>query len=113
MDTPRGQVSARVGRGRREVTGQVRFEFDRLDEWFEWRNTKQLSMKFFQEGPVIDETAGTNKEAEIIIPRAYWNTYTPDERGSNLTATFAFRAYLHATEPIWSVRSKIALPTLP
>lgn len=113
IDNSINEVSSRVGKTARFVTGAIRFEFDRYDEWQQWRDMTDFAIRIRQTGSVINVPTSTTHEASITIPRAVWDTYSPDERDQNLTVTMAFVAYKHATEPIFTVVSKNELATLP
>lgn len=106
----RDEISDRVGKGDRLVSGQVRLEFDRRDEWLQWRKLQELAIRFEQDGSEIE--AGQRKRARIDLARVLWDTVTPDTRQSNLTATFAFLAYLPTSDPIVRFVTRNGLPTL-
>lgn len=86
------EVSSRVGKGAREVTGQIRLEFDRRDELLQWKNLDEFSLRFEQEGDEID--SGIHNRVRIDVPRAVWDDYTRDTRAENLTVTMGWVAYL-------------------
>jgi hypothetical protein len=109
------QVSSRVGKNSRVVSGQVRLEFDRRDEWLQLRNKTERAIRFEQTGSVID--SGVTHRARIDLPRVVWDTVSPDTRESNNTATFSFIAYkpvgAQAGQPIITVDVINPLATLP
>src|SRR5690606_7634821 len=57
------EVSSRVGKGAREVTGQIRLEFDRRDELLQWKNMDEFALRFEQEGDEID--SGDRKSTRL------------------------------------------------
>lgn len=107
----RNEFSARVGKGARVISGQVRLEFDRRDEWLQWKRRQKLAIRFEQTGSELD--TGVSKRARIDLPVVLWDTVSPDTRESNLTATFAFLAYLPADAPIVTVDTINGLAQLP
>lgn len=111
LDTPEGQVSRRSGRGAREVTGQIRFELDRRDEYVAWLQRWQRGLKVSQEGSEID--SGINNSIALEIPRIAFETPTEDTRENNMTVTVPFVGYLPATEPIFTLDVVNDLATLP
>jgi len=105
------EMSARTGRGKRMITGQVRLEFDRRDEYQEYENLSEVALRFHQDGPLLD---ATNKMyARIDIARAVWDVVDMDERENNITATFGFLAYLPTVGTIATFASKNDLAVLP
>lgn len=106
-------IIGRLGRGAREITGTVRFEFDRWDEYKEWINNEEVSIRIQKVGSVIDSGASTNKLARIDVERAAWGAWTEDADNNNMTVSLSFRAYLPATGPIMTVAAKNQLATLP
>lgn len=113
MENAINEVSQRSGKGERTITFQVRFELDRRDEWTQWRNLSEMALGIYQTGPDINPDGSNEMAASIVIPRGVWDTFTPDERGSNLTATIAGLAYLPVSDPILTVTAKNDLATLP
>lgn len=88
----------KIGRAKRIVSGQVRIEFDTRRERDNWLSATPEMMRIQQvNGPVIDSGAGTTKHAIMDFSRIYWNTPTQDQRGSNLTLTLPFRAFLNSS----------------
>jgi hypothetical protein len=106
--------SSKVGRGARQYTGSIRFEFDNRDEYDKWvANTSRL-VRIQKVGPVINVSPATNYLARIDLPAAYWDAVTEDERDSNITATFAFKGYLDAAAgypALFTAKNRLA--TLP
>lgn len=111
LENARDEFSARSGRGAREVTGQIRVELDRRDEYVAWETLKEFGLRVHQVGSEI--STGVTHEAEIIIPRAAFSTPNEDARENNMTATFPFRAYLPDTDPIFTISAINSLATLP
>jgi hypothetical protein len=109
----RNELSARTGRGARVVSGQLRVEFDRPYELQRLEALDDLALRFEQVGSVLDEGTGARKRARIDIPRVVLDTVAQDTRENNITATFAFVAYLSSTDPIISVETVNRLATLP
>lgn len=95
------EVSAKVDRGVRQVTGQVRLEFEDDDEKANYRNGTPRAIRIERLGTVIHGAqvgppllTETRKRARIDIPRAYWLTPSDDPRSQNMTLTYGFRAYV-------------------
>lgn len=103
--------SSRTGRGKRMITGQVRLEFDRRDEYQQWESLSEVGIKISQQGPLI--SGSTYHAASITLPRVAWDTVGMDTRGQNVTATFAFVAYIPASGNILTMESITNLSTLP
>jgi hypothetical protein len=89
------QISTRVGRGARQITGQVRIEFDNDDEMEHYRQGHPRAIRIEREGSVIH--GSVRKRIRIDVPRAYWLTPSDDPRNTNMTLTFGFRAYVDDT----------------
>lgn len=104
-------VIGRLGRGAREVTGQLRLEFDRWDEYVNLVNNTELSLRIEKTGPVIDSGAGTNHLARIDIERAVFAGWSDDVDTNNMTVTLAFRALQES--PIWQITAKTNLAATP
>ena len=105
--------STRTGRGKRMITGQVRLEFDRRDEYEQFDQMKEVMLRFAQTGPALSATPGDEMSATIDLNRVVWDTVDLDERENNITATFAFVAYLPASAPILEISVVNDLATLP
>lgn len=105
--------SARTGRGKRMITGQVRLEFDRRDEYQQYENLDEVMLRFYQEGPALSADPGDVMRATIDLPRVAWDVVDMDERENNITATFGFVAYLPAADPILEITVVNDLVTLP
>lgn len=106
-------IIARVGRGAREISGTVRFEYDRWDEYAEWLGDDLVSLRIEKEGSVIDAGAGTTKLARIDAERAVWDAWTNDEDNNNMTASLSFVAMLPETADIATFTGKNRLAALP
>lgn len=116
--TPKYRASgqlARYGRGARWITGTLRFEADRWDEYREWEDDTLLSIRIEKEGSVIDPDAGpaTNKLARIDVEKAIWDVPTDDVDQNNLTLSLTFVAILVPGDPILTVSAINQLATLP
>ncbi len=111
VDTPEGQNSRRSGRGAREVTGQIRLELDRRDEFWAWANKQERGLLIRQTGTEID--TGIAHEAVIEIPRIAFETPVEDTRENNMTVTVPFVGFLHDTEDIFTIDVVNDLATLP
>jgi len=85
-------ISATIGRGARQVTGQIRLEFDSDTEKAKFRTGARRQIRIVREGSTIHTTV--KKKVQIDIPDAYWLTPSDDPRESNMTLTFGFRAYV-------------------
>lgn len=86
--------STKVGRGMREFTGQIRFEFENHEEYDRWTGNVSRLVRIQKTGPVISAAPATNYYARIDLPALYWDAVTEDTRDNNITATFAFKGYL-------------------
>lgn len=86
------------GRGKLDISGQVRLEADRPDEYRQLKRLDKLALRIEKLGPEITP-GGVRKMARIDIPKAVWSERTRDVRNNNLTQTMAFRAVLN-TPPI-------------
>lgn len=91
-------MSRKVGRGKRVVTGQLRLEFDTRTQYDQFRAEAPQMLRVQQEGSVIN-AHGTlpNKLARIDLHRVVWGSPSESLRGTNVTATFPFRAYLNVS----------------
>lgn len=105
------EVSSRTGRGASMISGQIRVEFDRRDEYYNWEQLNGFKLRIRQTGDVIDATAGTTKLAQVDFEECYFSTPTEDARESNMTITLPFWAY-GTVDPI-EVTTKNRLATLP
>ncbi len=106
-------IIARVGRGAREISGTVRFEYDRWDEYAEWLGNDPVSLRIEKTGSEIDAATNTTKLARIDVERAVWDAWTNDEDNNNMTASLSFVAALPDTAPIATFTAKNALVNLP
>jgi hypothetical protein len=87
-------MSRKVGRGKRSVTGQIRWEFDSRTQYDNFRNDTPQMVRIQQEGSAINGHATLpNRLARIDLHRVYWGAPVESLRGTNITATFPFRAY--------------------
>lgn len=109
------ETSSRSGRGEQTVSGQIRVEFDRFDEYYQWEQLQGFQLRIYQEGTVIDPAGApaTVKYAQIDVPVAYWDTPTEDARENNMTMTLPWTAYLPDSDPIITFTVKNTLATLP
>lgn len=103
-------IISRKGRGNLDITGQITFEADRWDEYYQWIENDYLSIRIEKEGPLIDPDAGTRHLAQLNFERAAWNTRSPGTDNHNKMVTMAFRALRHT--PDWNVKVKTNLATL-
>lgn len=92
-------IIGRYGRGARWITGNVRFEFDRWDEYEEWDEDSWVSIRVEKHGSVIDETAGTDKMFRIDLEKVAWDVFTEDADNHNMTATLSYVAALPLGSP--------------
>lgn len=106
-------IIARVGRGAREISGTVRFEYDRWDEYAEWLGNDPVSLRIEKTGSEIDAATNTTKLARIDVERAVWDAWTNDEDNNNMTASLSFVAALPDTAPIATFTAKNELANLP
>jgi len=84
-------ISSVIGRGARQVTGQIRLEFDSDAEKAKFRSGARRMIRIVREGSTIHDAV--KNKVTIDIPDAYWLTPSDDTRESNMTATYGFRAY--------------------
>lgn len=108
IDSPSGKLDE----GARIITVQLTMEFDRRDEYEQWEDLGEVSIRFQKDGPVIDATAGTNQQARVDIERAVWETPTTQTRNNNITATFGALAYVPLSDPIFGVQTITPVATL-
>jgi hypothetical protein len=97
------------GRGELVVSGQVRLEADRPDEYRQLKALSELSIRIEQTGSIL--TGTTPKMARIDLPRVMWTQRTRDARNNNKTQTMAFWGYYHV--PFVRVVVRNGLATLP
>ena len=94
-------IIARKGRGAREITGTLRFEYDRWDEYAKWIANRELSLRIEKTGPIINASPQTNHRARIDIERIVFDAWTEDADNNNMTTSLTFLAYEES--PIWKV----------
>lgn len=92
-------ISDRYGRGARWYTGNIRFEFDRWDEYEEWEDDDWVSIRVEKRGSVIDPTAGTTHLFRIDLDKVAWDVFTEDAEEHNMTATLSYVAALPIGSP--------------
>jgi len=97
------------GRGELLVSGQVRLEADRPDEYRQLKALKELSLRIRQQGSEL--APGVRKLAQIDLPRVMWTQRTRDTRNNNKTQTMAFWGYYHV--PVVQVTTRNGLAILP
>lgn len=90
-------MSDKLGRGSVQVTGQIRIEFDNRAEVDKWKAQAKRKMRIEQTGTAINTSPATTKRARIDLYNIVWSDATRDVRGTNLTRTFAFKAYVDTT----------------
>jgi hypothetical protein len=106
--------TAKPDLGTRRVTGQIRLEHDRLDQWnlFEAGTARKIRIK--QTGSTIHAGTSTTKEATIDIYNAVFSSFSEDTRNSNITATLGFTGFVDTVEGVpWQLQAKNTLATLP
>lgn len=89
--------SDKLGRGKVKVTGQIRMEFDDPLEYNKYKNKTRRKIRIEQVGSQINASPATYKRVRIDLPNVAWSQVTKDVRGTNITATFAFVAYVDTT----------------
>lgn len=104
-------IIARKGRGAREITGTIRFEYDRWDEYAKWIGDSELSIRIEKTGPAINVSPNTNHRARIDIERAVFDTWTEDADNNNMTVSLTFLALQES--PTWAVNVVTNIATLP
>jgi hypothetical protein len=87
----------KTGRGMRDITGQIRMEFEDHAEYDKWVANAPRLIRIQKTGSQINAAPLTNKYARIDIPAGYWDAVTQDTRDNNITATFAFKGYKDVT----------------
>ena len=102
-------IIGRKGRGAREVSGTLRFEFDRWDEYAKWIGDKPVSIRIEKVGPEI--SGGTHHKATINIEKAVFDAWTEDADNNNMTVSLTFVALLEA--PTWELVVTTDLSALP
>jgi hypothetical protein len=107
-----GQI-ARRSRGARWVTGTIRFEADRWDEYRAWEEDDRISIRIQKRGSVINPSPATYKLARIDVEKAIWDVPTDDAVDNNMTLSLSFRALLNPGDPVFSVLAKNAMAALP
>lgn len=106
--------TAKPDLGKRKVMGQVRLEFDRLDEWENFAAGVGQMIRIEQTGSTIDSGANTTKSATIDVYNAIWSNFTEDERNSNITVTLPFTGFVDTSEGVpFELAVKNKLSTLP
>ncbi len=111
LNNTMNEVSSRTGRGASMISGQIRVEFDRRDEYYNWEQLNGFKLRIRQTGDVINTAPETVKLAQVDFAECYFSTPTEDARESNMTITLPFWAY-GTVDPI-KVTTKTALATLP
>jgi hypothetical protein len=101
-------IIARVGRGARWITGTIRFEADRWDEYKAWEEDDFLSIRMAQTGSVIDATAGSTKSATVDVEKAIFDVITPDTDNNNLTHSVTFLALYESPIETFAVKNALA-----
>lgn len=83
----------KTGRGMRQITGQIRMEFEDHAEYDKFVANVPRLIRIEKLGTAINVGPNTFKYARLDIPAGYWDAVTEDTRDNNITATFAFKAY--------------------
>jgi hypothetical protein len=92
------RVSDKVGLGIAKVTGQIRLEFDDPLEYQHFSDGDMRRIRIQQtDTTLVNTSPATYRQATIDVPLAAWSQVTKDERGSNITATFAFVGFVDTT----------------
>lgn len=104
--------SAKMDEGDRFISGQLQMEFDRRDEYEQLQNLDEVALRIEKSGPTIDATEGSTYLARLDVARALWTDFTPGTRQNNITATFAFDAYVPASADILTVTTITPQATL-
>lgn len=109
------KMSTRLGKGRPNVSGQFRLEFDRRSEYDYWTNQTALKLRIQQVGTTINSNATLPKRtARIDVPVVQITEVTKDSRENNRTATFAFVGLTDtSTSKALTVLAKNTLSVLP
>jgi hypothetical protein len=106
------RMSRKLGRGKRAVTGQLRLEFDNRRQYDKWMAETPQAIRIRQtDTTTINTSPATYRTATIDLHRVGWGTPTFDTRGSNVTVTLPFTAFLKTStgdRVTYSVRNTIA-----
>jgi hypothetical protein len=89
--------STKTGRGMRQITGQLRMEFEDHAEFDKFAANVPRLIRIQKTGSQINAAPLTNKYIRLDLPAGYWDAVTEDTRDNNITATFAFKAYKDVT----------------
>jgi len=95
------------GRGSMDITGQVRLEADRPDEFRQLLDGTDLKMRIEKEGTEL--APGVRKRARIDIQELNWTQRTKDTRNNNKTQTLAFRATSAAVPILFATRNGLSV----
>ncbi len=100
--------------GKIRVSGQVRLEFDRLDEYTRFAAGLGQKLRIKQTGSTINAPTNSWKTAQIDVYNAVWSEMSEDERNSNKTVTWGFRGFVDAVQGVpVEFYAKNTLATLP
>lgn len=88
-------VSDKVDLGVRQITGQLRLEWEDNEEKAKYAVGTPRAIGIYQTGTEYD--TDKDRAALIEIPNAYWLTPSDDPRNNNMTLTYGFRAYMDTT----------------
>lgn len=103
-------VIARLGRGDLVISGNLRFENDRWDEYAKWMKDELLSIRIEKEGPIIDTATSSRHLAQINIEKAIFNARTEDTDNHNKMVNLTFVALVNT--PDWNLKIKTNLANL-
>lgn len=103
-------VIGRIGRGGREVSGTLQFEFDRWDEYKKWMEDEEISIRIEKPGPVIDATAGSTQNVQLNIERAAFDAWTEATDQNNMMVNLTFVGLEEA--PPWEMVVKTDIASL-
>lgn len=100
--------------GKIKVSGQVRLEFDRLDEYTRFAAGLGQKLRIQRAGSAINTGPDTTKLGRIDVYDAVWSEMNEDERNSNKTVTWGFRGRVDPVEGVPAeFYAKNTLATLP
>lgn len=88
----RRDMSTRIGRGARMITGQLTMEFDDDAEFEDFRAGRQRRIRVKQTSETLIPTTTVPFSAQIDLPDARFTSMSKAERNGNIIATWNWRA---------------------
>lgn len=112
--TPKYRASgmiSRVGRAARWITGTIRLEDDRWDEYYEWDENTRVSIRIEKDGTIIHDAV--RHSASFDVEKAMWDVITPDADNNNMTQSITWVAEKVPGVDILVAQAVIPEATLP